>query len=205
MRILDEKVIKPNEEMTKLRNLLDVAGIEWWEMSDGLFCRTHIMLDDDERISIVWGDYSYGGDEGLLEMRDPCGGVIGGMTARETFERINKIRRREIAMNYYYIDRDITNIIEEELKYANKEHPLFNSHHEAESVIREEVQESVEALERLVNAYDEIWQSIRSDGMATSFEYLDLKEEARRAIKELVQVAAMCEKALMSEELWKEE
>lgn len=72
----------------------------------------------------------------------------------------------------------------------------FHSLHEAESVIREEIEEAKEELERIEVAFNELHSSMRGN------EYLDFKSAARRIqasalrlAEEAIQINAMATKA----------
>ena len=58
--MMDESV-RPNKEMIELRRMLDAAGIEWHDDSDGLFCRTNDADEDFSwTFSAICGPFSYG-------------------------------------------------------------------------------------------------------------------------------------------------
>ena len=89
----------------------------------------------------------------------------------------------------------------EDLILAEKERAIkiygktFASAHEAESVIREEVEEVKEELILLNHYLQEFWKGVRQ----RSTEYQNLKIKGLRkhscdAIEELIQVCAMCDK-----------
>lgn len=82
---------RPNAEMMRLRDMLDRAGIEWHDDSDGVFCRTAQLSDGEIVFSAVCGPYAYGNIElwtgTMLEAKeDP----VGLATAAEAFELIRK-------------------------------------------------------------------------------------------------------------------
>lgn len=96
----------------------------------------------------------------------------------------------------------IEKLINEELQNANKKFPPFSSWDEAYAVILEEVEEAQREMEMLAAAkLPNFWASIKCKSCPEKvyFEYMtDIKYFAVRAIEELIQVAAMCDKAVMS-------
>lgn len=96
----------------------------------------------------------------------------------------------------------IEKLINEELQNANKKFPLFSSWHEAYAVILEEVEEADEQTSVMCTLYlDRLWQDIRAKASTEADRFEDIgivRGHAVRAIEELIQVAAMCDKAVMS-------
>lgn len=96
----------------------------------------------------------------------------------------------------------IEKLINEELQNANKKFPLFSSWHEAYAVILEEVEEAQEETNVMCTLYlDRLWQDIRAKASSEADRFVDIgivRGHAVRAIEELIQVAAMCDKAVMS-------
>lgn len=96
----------------------------------------------------------------------------------------------------------IEKLINEELQNANKKFPPFSSWHEAYAVILEEVEEADEETNVMCTLYlDRLWQDIRAKASSEADRFEDIgivRGHAVRAIKELIQVAAMCDKAAMS-------
>ena len=92
---------------------------------------------------------------------------------------------------------DINRLIAEELGRANAEYPLFHSQHEAFAVILEEVDEVKDEFEDLKSYTEALWKQVRRDGME-KWVLEGLQKSAVWMIKEAIQVAAMCEKALQS-------
>lgn len=97
------------------------------------------------------------------------------------------------------IDRKkIELLIAEELKEANKEHPLFQSDHEAYAVIKEECEEAFDEIEAFKSQLSFIWYKVRKDSKTMEQNYHALKDAAIRLIQESIQVAAMADKAIQS-------
>lgn len=88
-------------------------------------------------------------------------------------------------------------LVQEELEEANIVHPLFHSAHEAQNVIREELEEAEYEIEMCKETLQEMWIMIKRD-MDYSKSVNDLKERSIKLIQEAIQVAAMCDKALES-------
>ncbi len=89
-------------------------------------------------------------------------------------------------------------LVDEELKAANENYPLFRSPHEAYAVMFEEVQEMIESASNVKTQVLEMWSEVREDR--------NIEEEAERinryaveVVQEAIQVAAMAKKVLMSE------
>ena len=86
-----------NEEMKKLRALLDAENIEWEDKSDYSIypiCRTHFSYSG-QRWSVIHGYGTYGGydpftgtDRGLLEAWSFSGEPIGYLTAEEVMRYV---------------------------------------------------------------------------------------------------------------------
>lgn len=49
-----------NDEMARLRAMLDEEGIEWNDNTDGFFCRTQQFDGDEIVFSAVCGPFAYG-------------------------------------------------------------------------------------------------------------------------------------------------
>lgn len=96
----------------------------------------------------------------------------------------------------------IEKLINEELQSANKKFPLFSSWHEAYAVILEEMEEANNEADVMCNLYlDRLWRDIKAKASSEADRFEDigmLRGRAVRAIEELIQVAAMCDKAVMS-------
>lgn len=85
-----------NEEMKKLRTLLDAENIEWEDKSDNSIypiCRTHFSYNG-QRWSVIHGYGSYGGyssfspDRGLLEAYNFNDKPIEYLTAEEVMQYV---------------------------------------------------------------------------------------------------------------------
>jgi len=86
------KVIEPNAEMVRLRQLLDEAGIGWHDNSDFVMCRTQAN-DGDEILdfSAICGFGAYGVIElWTRDMRIRKEDPIGLQTAEEAYQMIRE-------------------------------------------------------------------------------------------------------------------
>lgn len=96
----------------------------------------------------------------------------------------------------------IEKLINEELQNANKKFPLFSSWHEAYAVILEEVEEAEEEVAVMSEIeLESLWNNIRSKTSYDTDKFMKIgiiRGHAVRGIEELIQVAAMCDKAMMS-------
>jgi len=91
---------------------------------------------------------------------------------------------------------DIEILITEELERANKIHKEFGSTHEAYAVIKEELEEAKDDIKSASKELKAMWLAIKDDDHELADECIDeLQGFAVYAIEELIQVAAMCEKA----------
>lgn len=93
--------------------------------------------------------------------------------------------------------RELGFLANEELVYANLKFPLFSSNHEGYAVIKEEIEEAIEESNGVVDNLEVLWSVIRENGVGLeSIGYI--KDYAIKAAAEFIQVAAMCEKYLLS-------
>lgn len=100
------------------------------------------------------------------------------------------------------LQRDIEYLVSEELTRANKKNPLFHSDHEAYGVIDEEVREIIDEAELIVAGCAGFRTSVHRDypkGVKGEAIVI-IKEAAIRCACEAVQVAAMCDKWVASNE-----
>lgn len=88
-------------------------------------------------------------------------------------------------------------LVTRELAAANDEFPPFHSLHEGWAVLKEEIEETHEALDCVVHHLDNMWTYVREDNAAAT------GDKARWVIKhatvvaaEAIQVAAMAQKML---------
>jgi hypothetical protein len=92
----------------------------------------------------------------------------------------------------------IQEAVKQELESAIEKYGYFHSLHEAESVLREEVEEVSENVELMVNIHRRFFEFIKEKDEEKALILLHrLREKAIETIEEAVQVAAMCDKAIM--------
>ena len=87
-------------------------------------------------------------------------------------------------------------LADEELKEANEKYPLFHSDHEAYAVILEEFEECSEEVSGMYLWIAKMWGKIRDNDEIEST-MTAIKYHALHAAAESIQVAAMCDKAVM--------
>ena len=98
---------------------------------------------------------------------------------------------------------DLKAVIDAERKRAMKEHPLFSSPHEALGVIDEEVQEAKDEMAFLGIQFAGFRSNVHYD-TESHLQLERLGDAARKTACELIQVAAMCDKAIESMEVTNE-
>lgn len=100
------------------------------------------------------------------------------------------------------LQRDIGFLVIKELDRANKKNPLFHSDHEAFGVIDEEVRETIDEAESIVIRFAGFRAAVHKDGSKKlkGGAIASIKEAAVRCACEAVQVAAMCDKWVQSNE-----
>ena len=97
---------------------------------------------------------------------------------------------------------DISVLIEGELLSANKTFPMFASDHEGAAVILEEIEEVKEALCGVEAYYAELWDSVKENRDVEARVCAGgLKHEAKNVAAEAVQVAAMAQKFIDSQDI----
>lgn len=96
------------------------------------------------------------------------------------------------------IEREtIIELVNQELKDANKKYPLFHSPHEAYGVLLEEADEVMFEVDRIDDAMADMWRRVKTDlDIEKTADYI--YAHAVNGIRELIQVAAMCEKIKQS-------
>lgn len=100
------------------------------------------------------------------------------------------------------LQRDIEYLVSEELTRANKKNPLFHSDHEAFGVIDEEVREVINEVGLITANCTEFRDATYKDSVfdTKADAILRIKIAAVKCACEAVQVAAMCEKWVMTDE-----
>ena len=94
---------------------------------------------------------------------------------------------------------EVEQAVENELARANKQHPLFNSLHQSYGILAEEIAEAKEAFEEIERMFDRFFMCVRKDDYSSANDYLAyIKKNAIDCAAEMVQVAAMAQKAIDS-------
>lgn len=100
---------------------------------------------------------------------------------------------------------EIVNAANNELNRANEKFPLFHSEHEGYSIIREELEESKEALDELEASMGCLWDHVREKEtpcfLKETIKPLSVANIALNLACEAVQTAAMLMKYEMSLEI----
>ena len=95
--------------------------------------------------------------------------------------------------------KEVDTLVFKELQEANRNFPLFASVHEAEGVIREEMEEAKDELSFIQQYFNYFWWYVKKNKSADAKEQIkNLRESATKLACEAIQVAAMCEKFEMS-------
>lgn len=98
------------------------------------------------------------------------------------------------------IKHDMEALVGKELASANEQFPLFNSVHETYAIIKEELEETQDALAQAEKGLDKFWvgtkENLSQEWLSSSIS--DLRKNALQAAIEAVQVAAMCDKYILS-------
>ena len=98
-------------------------------------------------------------------------------------------------MNSKEIEPLIHKAIASEYESANEKFPPFNSVHEGYAVLLEEVEEAKAEIERIEVYLNSLWLAVKRDYNKSCFaSAYNVKRAAVRAMQELVQVCAMCDK-----------
>lgn len=96
---------------------------------------------------------------------------------------------------------EIDRLAEEELKRANKIHPMFHSDHEGWAVLQEEIEEVTDFMQSVHINSKNLWDAVKNDSEDISCEMAHhIRHLAEYAAAELIQVVAMCDKFVKSQE-----
>lgn len=85
----------------------------------------------------------------------------------------------------------------EELQVANNKFPAFSGKHEGFAVLREELDEMIEACNATVKAVNELWENVK-ENESLEITVDDIKQHSLQTAAEAVQVAAMAMKFVSS-------
>lgn len=95
------------------------------------------------------------------------------------------------------IENDVNELVFKELNNANKTFPLFNSPHHGYAVVKEEIEETMDGMNLLLEVFANAWSGIKKNESVFE-QFKALKEIAKNVAIEAIQVAAMCDKYNMS-------
>lgn len=88
-------------------------------------------------------------------------------------------------------------LVTRELAAANDEFPPFHSLHEGWAVLKEEIEETQEALDMVEDYFDKMWALTRDNDVAVVQTLAGrIRAKATLAAAEAIQVAAMAQKML---------
>ncbi len=98
------------------------------------------------------------------------------------------------------VKNDVEALVGKELISANEQFPLFSSVHEAYAILKEEAEETQDALGNTEKALNKFWVGVKEN---LSQEWLessisDVRKNALQTAIEAIQVAAMCDKFTLS-------
>lgn len=89
-------------------------------------------------------------------------------------------------------------LVAEELEAANSTHSLFHSTHEGYAVLLEEIDEARDEMAAIDQCCTMLWDAVRMDSPHVKHFAARIDRTALQAAAELIQVAAMARKMLMS-------
>lgn len=94
---------------------------------------------------------------------------------------------------------EIRALIAKERTEADKTHPLFVDNHQAYAVILEEMEETEEVFTASLETLTYMWNCVKMD-LPIELEAINIKQQMVEVAAEAIQVAAMCQKAIDSEQ-----
>ena len=102
--------------------------------------------------------------------------------------------------NFIELVERVEKLANDELKRANKEHPLFHSLHEGYAVLLEEFDEAETSYLHERNEKSIVWEKIKDDLKCDAVEHTrTMKRHFKEAAAEMIQCIAMCQKIIESE------
>ena len=96
------------------------------------------------------------------------------------------------------IKSDVEKLVQKELEAANQRFPMFRSDHEGYAVIKEEIEESEQALENTKVYLNLLWIGVK-ENLVHERNIKYLKRYAEDLACESIQVAAMAQKFIDSQ------
>ena len=96
------------------------------------------------------------------------------------------------------VKQEVEKLVQKELESANQKFPMFRSGHEGYAVIKEEIEESEQALEKTKVYLNLLWIGVKGNLVhERNIQYL--KRYAEGLACEAIQVAAMAQKFINSQ------
>lgn len=92
----------------------------------------------------------------------------------------------------------VEELVKAELETANATYPMFHSAHEAYAVIKEEIEELQAEINAIMYFDEKMWSCVKSDTSLIG-KLKNMYNHAILAALEVIQVAAMCQKAIDSD------
>jgi len=95
------------------------------------------------------------------------------------------------------MDKTIEKLIKDELERANKKFPLFASEHEGCTVMLEEFVEAVFDIQQTEIQLNDLWSYTKNKKVKAASKINQtqrIKNQCIKAIQELIQLSAMCDK-----------
>ena len=96
------------------------------------------------------------------------------------------------------VKQDVEKLVQKELESANQKFPMFRSDHEGYAVIKEEIEESEQALENTKVYLNLLWIGVK-ENLVHERNIKYLKRYAEDLACESIQVAAMAQKFIDSQ------
>ena len=95
------------------------------------------------------------------------------------------------------VEKDVDALVFKELNEANKRFPLFSSPHHVYAVIKEEIEETMDGMNLLLEIFANAWDGIKKNEPV--FEQIRAAKAVAESVAiEAIQVAAMCDKFNLS-------
>lgn len=102
--------------------------------------------------------------------------------------------------------REVGEICDNEYARANKQYPAFASDHEGHDVLREEINETGDALSAIFGVNADMERAIhKNDAAEVRKMAMKIYDEALKTAAEAIQTAAMAQKMVASQDLRKDE
>ena len=95
------------------------------------------------------------------------------------------------------ITNDIDELVIKEMNAANSKYHLFHTSHEGYAYVKEEIEETMDAMNELLETFAAAWDKIKNNQPA----FKDVKQVrnlAKKVAIEAIQTSAMCEKYNLS-------